>query len=54
MPTITPTIHRVLSYYHGEAVLMPPGKDEIRGMENIRQNYENILLLLPVKSLSGN
>lgn len=35
-------IQRVLSYYHSEAVLMPPGKDEIKGVENIRHNYENI------------
>ena len=35
-------IERVLSYYHHEAVLMPPGRDEIRGIEDIRQNYENI------------
>ena len=35
-------IERVLSYYGDDAVLMPPGKDEIRGMENIRRNYENI------------
>jgi len=35
-------IERVLSYYHDNAVLMPPGKDEIRGMQNIRRNYENI------------
>ena len=35
-------IERVLSYYHDEAILMPPGKDEIKGLENIRHNYENI------------
>jgi ketosteroid isomerase-like protein len=35
-------IERVLSYYHDEAVLFPPGKDEIRGLESIRRNYENI------------
>lgn len=35
-------IERVLSYYHDDAVLMPPGKDEITGIENIRRNYENI------------
>jgi uncharacterized protein (TIGR02246 family) len=35
-------IERVLSYYHADAILMPPGRDEIRGMENIRRNYENI------------
>jgi uncharacterized protein (TIGR02246 family) len=35
-------IERVLSYYYNDAILMPPGRDEIRGMENIRRNYENI------------
>jgi uncharacterized protein (TIGR02246 family) len=35
-------IERVLSYYHDDAILMPPGRDEIKGMENIRRNYENI------------
>lgn len=35
-------IERVLSYYDSDAVLMPPGRDEIRGIENIRRNYENI------------
>ena len=35
-------IERVLSYYHNEAVLLPPGRDEIKGLENIRRNYENI------------
>jgi uncharacterized protein (TIGR02246 family) len=35
-------IERVLSYYHNKAVLLPPGRDEITGMENIRRNYENI------------
>jgi len=35
-------IERVLSYYQQEAVLMPPGRDEIKGLANIRRNYENI------------
>ena len=35
-------IERVLSYYHDEAVLMPPGRDEIRGIASIRRNYEGI------------
>jgi len=35
-------IERVLSFYHDEAVLMPPGRDEIRGIANIRRNYEGI------------
>ena len=35
-------IERVLSFYHNEAVLMPPGRDEIKGLANIRRNYENI------------
>ena len=35
-------IEQVLSYYRDEAVLMPPGRDEIRGIANIRRNYENI------------
>lgn len=35
-------LERVLSYYRDDAVLMPPGKEEIRGIENIRFNYVNI------------
>ena len=35
-------IERVLSFYHDEAILMPPGRDEIRGIANIRRNYESI------------
>jgi uncharacterized protein (TIGR02246 family) len=35
-------LERVLSYYREDAVLMPPGKEEIRGIESIRSNYENI------------
>jgi uncharacterized protein (TIGR02246 family) len=35
-------IERVLSYYHQDAILMPPGKEEIKGKENIRKNYEDI------------
>jgi len=35
-------LERVLSYYHNDAVLMPPGRPEIIGIENIRKNYEGI------------
>jgi ketosteroid isomerase-like protein len=35
-------IDRVLSNYDDEAILLPPGKEEIKGLENIRRNYENI------------
>ena len=35
-------LERVLSYYHNDAVLMPPGRAEIIGIENIRKNYEGI------------
>ena len=38
-------IERVLSYYHPDPDNyreMPPGRDEIKGLENIRRNYENI------------
>lgn len=32
----------VLSYYHPDAMLLPPGKQEITGIAGIRKNYENI------------
>lgn len=35
-------IEKVLSFYHTDAVLMPPLRDEIKGKENIRRNYEAI------------
>ena len=38
-------IERVLSYYHDDPDNyreMPPGRDEIRGIANIRRNYEGI------------
>jgi len=44
-------LERVLSYYHGEAILMPPGKPEIKGTDNIRKNYENIFANSIVKLL---
>jgi ketosteroid isomerase-like protein len=35
-------IPKVLSYYHPEAILFPPGKPEIAGLKNIEENYLSI------------
>jgi uncharacterized protein (TIGR02246 family) len=35
-------INRVMSYYHTEAVLVPPGKPEIKGWADIKNNYKSI------------
>jgi len=35
-------ISKVLSYYHSQAELVPPGKANIKGKQNIKENYESI------------